>query len=66
MTEAEMREGETERCFVADFEDGGRGDEPRNAEDLQKLEKEKKKRNLQKDLVLVTHFGLLTYRTVRG
>ena len=39
-----MREEETERCFVAECEDEGRGNEPRNAEYHQKLEKEKKKK----------------------
>ena len=44
MIVAGMREEETERCFVAECEDEGRGNEPRNAEYHQKLEKAKKKK----------------------
>lgn len=40
------REGDPGSCLAADFEDGGKGHEPRNTGDLRKLEKAMKQISL--------------------
>lgn len=63
-----VRVREIRRCYAAGFKDGGRGHEPRNAGNLQKLEKARNtilSRAFRRNTTWLTHFGLMTSGAVR-